>query len=293
MLSGDLEVLSGIVEYLQDHDEVNYVALEDFSESGIAGAASAQLEISFAGPPESTSFTRGSGVESLTAATRGPLDGDREGRSSEGCGRDLHRDVPLGDRSSEIDMRDPETVNEETADEKEVTADEPEDESEDEFWCGRCGHGPVTESGVSIHNGHVHNGDPIVLDEEPDEDDLVEDVEDEEPEPADSPEEGQEDEDVDEESEDDYQVGDPVPEKSEETTEEAASDGGQVALPAGLTEEFVREAVAGHERLYEVTDALNTEANSEVTDGQVRSFLHALNVYGDVRDVSRRRGGAS
>lgn len=45
------------------------------------------------------------------------------------------------------------------------------------FWCARCGKGPMTEEGVKRHNGHVHDGGPIIWDVEPDEDALVGDGE--------------------------------------------------------------------------------------------------------------------
>lgn len=46
-------------------------------------------------------------------------------------------------------------------------------------WCGRCGEGPLTEGGVSVHHHNKidekhHDGlDPVVLDHKPDEEELV------------------------------------------------------------------------------------------------------------------------
>lgn len=44
-----------------------------------------------------------------------------------------------------------------------------------DFWCGVCGDGPYSYSGVNSHHGAAdsHNGDPIHLNHEPDEDDIV------------------------------------------------------------------------------------------------------------------------
>ncbi|MFC7202822.1 hypothetical protein ACFQJC_04795 [Haloferax namakaokahaiae] len=56
----------------------------------------------------------------------------------------------------------------------EADADEDDDEdgSEDDEWCGRCGAGPFTK--IGIHHARSHKGlEPVTLDHEPTEDELV------------------------------------------------------------------------------------------------------------------------
>lgn len=47
--------------------------------------------------------------------------------------------------------------------------------ADSDFWCGYCGYGPTTWRGVNAHHGSSpeHDGDPIRLDHEPSEDELV------------------------------------------------------------------------------------------------------------------------
>lgn len=48
------------------------------------------------------------------------------------------------------------------------------DKPEGEFWCGYCGYGPSSWRGISAHHGQTdHDGDPVRLDYEPEEDDLI------------------------------------------------------------------------------------------------------------------------
>jgi hypothetical protein len=45
---------------------------------------------------------------------------------------------------------------------------------EGDYWCGYCGYGPTTWRGVNAHHGSTdHEGDPIRLESEPDEEDLI------------------------------------------------------------------------------------------------------------------------
>lgn len=71
-------------------------------------------------------------------------------------------------------------------------ADTPgEAEAGDQYWCGRCGYGPMTERGTKIHNGIKHDGEPILRESEPDPEDFVGDDEPDE-EPDDDPDSGAE-----------------------------------------------------------------------------------------------------
>ena len=43
-----------------------------------------------------------------------------------------------------------------------------------DFWCGYCGYGPTSWRGINAHHGSSdHDGDPVRLDEEPDQEDLI------------------------------------------------------------------------------------------------------------------------
>lgn len=43
-----------------------------------------------------------------------------------------------------------------------------------EYWCGYCGYGPAGWRSINAHHGASdHDGDPVRLDEEPDQDDLI------------------------------------------------------------------------------------------------------------------------
>lgn len=51
-------------------------------------------------------------------------------------------------------------------------------QDDDEAWCGRCGFGPTTAQGVRAHHGSsdTHDGSPVLLASEPDQEDLVDPV---------------------------------------------------------------------------------------------------------------------
>jgi len=92
---------------------------------------------------------------------------------------DLCDDRAMDSALDEDESAANELTNETEADDVDDSPSEDEADDESGFWCGRCGEQTDTENGVKIHNGHNHDGDAIVLEEEPSEDDLVGDVDDE------------------------------------------------------------------------------------------------------------------
>lgn len=333
MLTDDLDLLQEIVDDLEDRDDVNVVLLDDLKESGIGCAATARLEVSFGGPDhDADDFDVGS-----TRARRhqhaGPRStgefvstGNGEFASAEASERDIDTSESVAIGAEDLIEGGPADENADDSDDsRDSQESEESDESADEFWCGRCGHGPLTENGVKIHNGHQHDGRPVVLDHEPDEDEL-ESTDDSDEEDESEDEGGDEETESDENSDDDryvcescgtshvskdavegccasdepdrdeddeYEVGDPVPDEAEDATEQASSDGGQVVLPAGLTEDDVRQAASRYQYLGDVTDSLAEKTDADLTHQKVRTYLVALDLYSGVDDVVRRRGGAS
>lgn len=317
MLTDDLDLLREIVDDLEDRDDVNVVLLDDLKESGIGRAATARLEVSFGGPDRDEGSPR---------ARRHQLAGprsDREVGSSVAPGRELDTSESVAEDVD--DVLEAEPADEDSDDANDSHDSQESDESADEYWCGRCGDGPHTENGVKIHNGHQHGGKPVVLDYGPDEDEL-EFTDDSDPEEDESEDEASDEAESDEleidddgyrcescgtthvstdavegccasdepgDEDDEYEVGDPVPDEAEDATEQAASDGGQVALPEGVTEDDVRKAASNYQYLGDVTDSLNEKTEKDIDHERVRTLLYTLDLYTAVDDVTRRRGGAS
>lgn len=190
-----------------------------------------------------------------------------------------------------------------TPDDGDGDADDGSEDDETGYWCGRCGKGPMTESGVKIHTGQVHAGDAIVLEHEPDEADLAGD--------------GAEADVLDED------VAADVDEVIEEVTgdagsEEAKADGGAVTadapaeapaepqapdlgvvedpptawdaqpfdVPDHVTPETLAEAVDASETIDEVCDAIDWQRR-----GAVRTLLHHEGLYGELLKPEARGGG--
>jgi len=159
--------------------------------------------------------------------------------------------------------------------------DEPvddDDQGEDlTIWCGICGDGSfATDEAFETHHEEAdHGGDPIALDHEPSEDELVGDG-------PDAVHDGREDA-------DEFQVGDDL-----DNVDEAEADGGVVEtpdsafeLPDDITEADVDTAIAKHgpqPYLEDIGDELG------VSEGRARLICFHLNRYSDVSE-GRDRGG--
>lgn len=155
--------------------------------------------------------------------------------------------------------------------------DEDADDGPSEIWCGICGAGPF-DGGSKLSGHHLgadHGGETVPLDHEPEERELVDEVE--------------------ESDEDAHRIGDEIDVDDQEAEDDATDEDDEpdVDLPEDLTVDDVHRAVdeADIERngdqpyLGALADVL------ELPSDRTRTVLVKMGRYEDVIDAERRRTG--
>jgi hypothetical protein len=180
-------------------------------------------------------------------------------------------DTPSGDTQTD-DIEESDEADE-AVDPDDVSPSEDHSDDESGFWCGRCGEKTDTENGVKIHNGHNHDGDAIVLEEEPREDDLVQDdADDEEADEEEETNPGTDDEDDkdDNDDDDDEPDGDLMTDDAEGTTEESADDTENADADADT--EDVEPSVSWSNAGDDTAEASTTADGDDEDDGRMREY---------------------